>query len=192
MKASHALKRLLIGALLFGLPTLYLTACAKKQTVKKVEEETEKDEDGEVESAELDVHGMEFVPSKNLEAIHFDYDSSELKDEARQILAKNSEYLKGNSDLEVLVEGHTDERGTVGYNLALGQKRSQSVRKYYISLGLDPKRLGSLSYGKEKPICIESAEECWRENRRVETKVRALQAAGDGKDKGRQPEEESR
>ena len=185
MKAGQFSRNFLIGVLLFGVPTLFLSACPKKQVVKKTEEEP-------ADSDELDIHGKDFVSSKNLAAIHFEYDSAELKEDARDILAKNAEFLKKNDDLEVLCEGHTDERGTVGYNLALGQERAQTVRKYYISLGINSKRVGSLSYGKEKPLCEEISEDCWTQNRRVETKVRGMSPADGRKDKDRKPEEEPR
>lgn len=180
MSRSKKLKKFAVGFLCLGILALALSACPKKQTVKT---DDKLDED-KIESEELDVHGKDFVSTKNLETIRFEYDSSELQESARGILAKNAAYLKKNSDLEVLSEGHTDERGTVEYNIALGQKRAQSVRKYYISLGLSPKRLGSLSYGKEKAACADSTEDCWSQNRRVETKVRSMNVAdGHKKDK---------
>lgn len=155
-----------------------LSACAKKKVVKKVEEPEQTEE---VESEELDIRGKDFVTSKHLKAIYFDYDSSVLSEETRKVLAANAEFLKKNEELEILVEGHCDERGTIGYNLALGQKRAAAVRKYYISLGIKPNRVGSLSYGKEKPNCLESSEECWSKNRRAETKVRADKVADNEK-----------
>ena len=70
-----------------------------------------------------------------------------------------------------LVAGHTDERGTVAYNLALGQKRAKEVRDYYIRLGVDGTKLATISYGKEQPACNVSDDECWLKNRRAETRV---------------------
>ena len=174
---------------MLALFVLSLTACPKKQITKQTDQ-TQEDQDS-VESQELDIHGKDFIANKNLETIHFEYDSSELKDAARDTLASNAAYLKNNPDLQVLCEGHTDERGTVEYNIALGQNRAQSVRRYYISLGLDAKRLGSLSYGKEKPSCAESSEDCWTQNRRVESKVRNLKVAN-GHDKAEPSGEETR
>lgn len=157
-----------------------LNACTKKQ-VKKTSPDEQTEEaalsEDEMNAQELDIHGKDFVAASNLGVVYFEYDSSELSDDARQTLSKNADYLKKNVNLEVLSEGHTDERGTVGYNLALGQKRAAAVRKYYVSLGLQPKRVGSLSYGKEKPTCSEATEECWTQNRRVETKVRAIKVS---------------
>ena len=189
MSGSEKLKRFAAGFLCFGILALTLSACPKKQTVKT---DDQLDED-KVESEELDVHGKDFVSTKNLETVRFEYDSSELSEAARDALAKNAAYLKKNADLEVLSEGHTDERGTVEYNIALGQKRAQAVRRYYISLGLNPKRLGALSYGKEKAVCADSTEDCWSQNRRVETKVRSMNAAdGQKKEKGKSAEDEPR
>jgi peptidoglycan-associated lipoprotein len=169
----------LFGWLLFcGILTFSLTACPKKQTVKKgADSEMAEGEEGVMSEETLDIHGKEFIESKELKTVHFGYDSSELTDEARQILAKNAEYLSKNQKLEILAEGHTDERGTVGYNLALGQKRAAAVRKYYLSIGIQPKRIGSLSYGKEKPACNDDGEDCWGKNRRVETKITANKMA---------------
>ena len=177
----HGLKALAGWLVFCGLITLSLNACPKKQAIKKTAEKEQTEED--VKSDELDIHGKDFVASKNLAIIHFDYDSSELSEEARKTLAFNAEYLKKNPGLEILSEGHTDERGTIGYNLALGQKRAQTVWKYYSSLGVEPKKMGSLSYGKEKPLCVENSEPCWSQNRRVETKIRASKVVNGNKEK---------
>ena len=170
-----------ISPLFISLLSLSLTACPKKQTVKKIPEPAQKIQEV-VETEELDVHGKDFETSKNLDAIYFDYDSSDLSEQARQSLSSNAEYIKKLKNTEILIEGHCDERGTIAYNLALAQKRAQSVRRYYLSLGLDPKKVGTLSYGKEKPICLESSEECWLKNRRAESKLLAPKVANGSKD----------
>lgn len=169
-----------ISGLAISFLCLSLSACPKKQTVKKTLEPAQKVQEV-VETEELDVHGKDFETSKNLDPIYFDYDSSDLSSEARQILSSNTEYIKKLKNSEFLVEGHCDERGTIAYNLALAQKRAQAVRKYYLSLGLDPKKVGTLSYGKEKPICVESSEECWLKNRRAESKLLAPKVANGSK-----------
>lgn len=172
MRHTYRLMTLFCWLVFCGAITLSLSACAKKQMVKKDAEELE---DDEFESEELDIHGKNFVESKHLDTIRFAYDSSELSSEARDLLAANAEYLMKKPNLEILTEGHCDERGTIGYNLALGQKRGAIVRKYYLALGIEPERVGSLSYGKEKLLCFEQSEDCWSKNRRVETKIRAFQ-----------------
>lgn len=131
-----------------------------------------------VDVTEASLRGGEFTSVPDLEAIHFEYDSYTLSEDARAALKKNAEYLKANESLEALVAGHCDERGTIEYNLALGQNRAKEVREYYMRLGVDGKSLATISYGKEKQTCSESTEECWSANRRAETGVRAKASAG--------------
>jgi peptidoglycan-associated lipoprotein len=96
----------------------------------------------------------------------FDYDQADLRDDARTALAANAEWLKRNGAIQVLIEGHADERGTSEYNLALGDRRANAARDYVISLGVDGSRIRTVSYGKERPACDASTEECWQQNRR--------------------------
>ena len=153
-------------------------ACAPKKTVKKAPEESPATAGAAAstapspESAEANLRGADFVTAPDVEAVRFDYDSYALNDEARKILKKNAEYLEAHRDLDVLAAGNCDERGTIAYNLALGQKRAQAVRDYYIRLGIAAKNIATISYGKEKPNCSESNEDCWAKNRRTETLVR--------------------
>ena len=98
--------------------------------------------------------------------IHFDYDKAELREGDRQILARNAETLKKFDFLRIKVEGHCDERGSVEYSLALGQRRATAAHDYLVSLGVGADRLETVSYGKEVPLCQESTEECWARNRR--------------------------
>jgi len=121
----------------------------------------------EVTEASLRTGG--FSVREDLKPVPFDYDSAKLSEEALSILKSNAETLKAESSLVVMAAGHCDERGTVAYNLALGQKRAKEVRDYYIRLGIDGRRVATISYGKEMPVCQESSEECWSRNRRAET-----------------------
>jgi peptidoglycan-associated lipoprotein len=98
--------------------------------------------------------------------IHFDFDKSDLREGDRQILTKNAEVLKRFDFLRITVEGHCDERGTVEYNLALGERRSRAAYDYLVSLGVGKDRLKTVSYGKEIQVCHEATEECWARNRR--------------------------
>jgi len=123
-------------------------------------------------TSEASVRGGNFVPQENIATIHFDYDSAELSDAVRQTLTKNAAVIKTHKDWVVMVEGHCDQRGTIEYNLALGQKRAQQARDYYIRLGVPKTSLGTISYGKEQPACEEENENCWATNRRAETKVK--------------------
>jgi peptidoglycan-associated lipoprotein len=98
--------------------------------------------------------------------IHFDYDKYDLREGDRQLLGKNAEVLKRFDFLRITIEGHCDERGSVEYNLALGERRSKVAFDYLVSLGVAASRLKSVSYGKEVPLCQESTEDCWARNRR--------------------------
>jgi peptidoglycan-associated lipoprotein len=131
------------------------------------------------EVTEASLRTGEFVNVEGLEAIHFDYDSSNLKEEALTTLKNNAEYIKSHKDDDFLVAGFCDERGTIEYNLALGQKRAKQVREYYMKLGISGKRIATISYGKESPLCSESTEECWAKNRRGETRARAAKSSDD-------------
>jgi peptidoglycan-associated lipoprotein len=99
--------------------------------------------------------------------VYFQYDESSLSDDARDKLAKNADLLKNQPQLSLTVEGHCDERGTNEYNLALGERRANAVRDYLGSLGVNPTRLRTISYGEERPVCTEHAESCWQQNRRA-------------------------
>ena len=101
-----------------------------------------------------------------LKDVYFDFDESSLRDDARSTLATDSRWLQRYPSIQILVEGHCDERGTEAYNLALGDRRANAVREYLASLGIDTSRIKTVSYGKERPFCSESTETCWQENRR--------------------------
>jgi peptidoglycan-associated lipoprotein len=102
-----------------------------------------------------------------LEDVHFDFDRSDIREGDRAVLTKNADVLKRFDFLKITVEGHCDERGTVEYNLALGDRRSRAAYDYLVALGVPADRLKAVSYGKEVPICRESTEDCWQRNRRA-------------------------
>jgi peptidoglycan-associated lipoprotein len=98
--------------------------------------------------------------------IHFDTDSYSLNAEAQSILQRQAQWLQTYPQHTVTIEGHADERGTREYNLALGDRRATTVLNYLVALGVDKSRLSEVSYGKEKPVCVEASAACWNENRR--------------------------
>lgn len=98
--------------------------------------------------------------------VFFAFDKSDLDDRARAVLQKQAAWLQRYGSVVLSVEGHSDERGTREYNIALGARRAQSVKDYLTSLGVSTARLDTISYGKERPVCIESTEACWAQNRR--------------------------
>ncbi len=102
-----------------------------------------------------------------LEDVHFDYDKDTLSDRARAILEKHALWLQNHRTAKVTVEGHCDERGTVDYNLALGDKRARAASEYLVGLGVAGDRLRTVSYGKEKPLDPASNDQAWSRNRRA-------------------------
>lgn len=99
--------------------------------------------------------------------VHFVVDRSDLSIEARMILDRQADWLIANREYRVLIEGHTDEQGTRQYNLALGARRASAVQQYLIARGVEPERLRTITYGKERPIEICSVESCYSRNRRA-------------------------
>lgn len=99
--------------------------------------------------------------------VYFDYDKADLTTTATDRLAANAAFMREHPNLIFTVEGHCDERGTNGYNLALGDRRANSASSYLASLGVSGNRMGSVSYGEERPQCMDSNESCWSRNRRA-------------------------
>lgn len=148
-----------------------LTSCPKKPVVKPLEPLPPA-----VTEEEPEITGKEFVSVDELKNVYFEYDKYFLGSEAKEILAKNAEYLKANPTAEILVEGHCCECGTSEYNIALGQKRASAIKEYYISLGILASRIATISYGEEKPVipnaCPFGDTPQGALNRRGETKIR--------------------
>ncbi len=99
-------------------------------------------------------------------SIYFDYDSYVVKDDYQALLVAHGKFLAANPAMKMLIQGNADERGSREYNLALGQKRADAVKKSLSLLGTREDQLESVSLGEEKPVCSEAAEECWAKNRR--------------------------
>lgn len=104
--------------------------------------------------------------------VFFDFDKYNLGAESRRILEKQAVWLKKYRVVTVTVEGHADERGTREYNLALGERRANSVKDYLVALGVAADRIRTISYGKERPVALGSNEAAWAQNRRGVTVVR--------------------
>jgi len=111
---------------------------------------------------------MQVEDTGRLLVIYFDYDRYTINDDELDHLKENANWLLGRSDVDVKIEGHADERGTDEYNLALGERRATSVKKFLEDSGIDSTRLQTISYGEEKPADYGNNEEAWRLNRRVE------------------------
>jgi peptidoglycan-associated lipoprotein len=100
--------------------------------------------------------------------IYFDFDKSEIKPDAREILEAHAKYLSENRSASITLEGHADERGTREYNVALGERRANSARQFLTLMGASGQQIRTVSYGEERPVCTEHNESCWSQNRRVE------------------------
>ena len=105
------------------------------------------------------------------DTVHFDYDKYDLREGDKVMLQRQSAWLQQYPSVRVSVEGHCDERGTREYNLALGARRANAVKEYLVSLGVSSARVDTISYGKERPVCTESSENCWAQNRRGVTTI---------------------
>ncbi|HEY3777049.1 MAG TPA: peptidoglycan-associated lipoprotein Pal [Rhizomicrobium sp.] len=105
------------------------------------------------------------------DTVHFAYDKYNVQDQDRDILQRQAAWLQKYPQVRVTIEGHCDPRGTREYNLALGARRANAVKDYLVSLGVPSSRVDTISYGKERPVCTESDEACWAQDRRGVTTI---------------------
>ncbi|HSR41229.1 MAG TPA: OmpA family protein, partial [Longimicrobiales bacterium] len=105
--------------------------------------------------------------------VHFDFDRSNIRPDAEAILRQKVEILRASPQVRLRLAGHADERGSNEYNLALGSRRAESVKQFFVNFGLAANRFETVSFGEERPVVDESNEEAWAMNRRVETEITA-------------------
>ena len=115
--------------------------------------------------------GMQFSETSDLQTVYFEFDKYSLTTQAREILQRNAEWLKQHADVSIQIEGHCDERGTLEYNQVLGENRAVNTKKYLISLGVNPDRMYTISYGETQPADAGHTEDAWAKNRRAVFKV---------------------
>ncbi len=181
------MKRYCLFALCSLLFALSLSGCPKKPLVKPPEVKPEvkppvvEEIPEEAKVREPEIREKEFVSIPELKIVYFNYDKYDLLPETQMTLQGNVDFLKKNPDLNVLVEGHCCECGTIEYNLGLGDKRAKAVRDYYIQLGIALGRIATISYGEEKPVypnvCPPDSP-LGAKNRQVETKALVEKKAG--------------
>jgi len=106
-------------------------------------------------------------PFSEMETVYYGYDSYNLTDQARNALKTNADWMKANASARIQIEGHCDERGTVEYNMALGDRRANAAKAYLVRLGVAASRIETLSYGKERPADLGHNEAAWAKNRRA-------------------------
>ena len=145
---------------------------AKERELARIrEEEAKQPAGGELEKSlvakrERGIEG-EVFETKLLKDIHFDFDKYDIRRGDEEILRENAALIKKYPKVKIQIEGHCDERGTVEYNLALGERRANNTKKYLVSLGIASNRISTISYGKEKPLDPGRSEEAWAKNRRA-------------------------
>lgn len=108
------------------------------------------------------------MKAAKLEPVYFDFDQWSIREDQKEIMVKNSQWIKANPNTKVRLEGHCDERGTAEYNLALGQKRAEAVRAFLEGMGIPSQRMATISYGEERPVDPGHNEAAWTKNRRVD------------------------
>ena len=143
----------------------------ERESARLREEEAKMPAGGELEKSlvakkEPGIAG-EVFESKLLKDIYFDFDKYDLRREDEEILKENAVFLKKNPGPKIQIEGHCDERGTVEYNLALGERRANNTKKYLVFLGIPSDRILTISFGKEKPLDKGHSEQAWAKNRRA-------------------------
>ncbi|MHA3047930.1 peptidoglycan-associated lipoprotein Pal [Acinetobacter sp. ANC 4641] len=182
-----ALKLLILPVLA---STVIFTGCASRKPTTQVNPTTNPsgtttvNTAGLSDDAALDAKNLKGASAKGVtdanraflaqRVVHFGYDSSDLSSTDYQTLQAHADFLKANSGSKIALTGHTDERGTREYNMALGERRAKSVFNYLVSYGVNPTQLDTVSYGKEMPINPGHDENAWKENRRVELNYEAV------------------
>ncbi len=156
-------KRFATVAMLVG--SLVLVGCSSN---KKQGADAEGSGNGKNGGLTLELNGdSDNMTAGGLSTVYFDFDSSTLGGATKKTLDGNADFLKANAKVDIQVEGHCDERGGIQYNLALGERRAKAVRDYLVALGIDKKRITTISYGKEKPLAFGHDESSWGKNRRA-------------------------
>ena len=174
-------KNLWIGlVMLFLIPVFLFTVSCAQQEVKdtaeetatepeKVPEETATEATQEV-TADMSGEERAIIAARNMflsEDVYFEFDKSTLDSMSQDILSRKADWMRDNSDVVMSIEGHCDERGTNEYNLALGERRAESVKSFLVDLGIDAYRISTVSYGEERPVDTGHNEEAWAKNRRA-------------------------
>jgi len=137
------------------------------------------DEIVEIEAEETDIavedegaYGVSTVSSDKLAPVNFAFNEYTLSKATMKVLEENAKAIKARKIGKIVVEGNCDDRGTIAYNIVLGDKRAKEVKDYYVKLGVAAKDITTVSYGEEKPVCFEQTEACWAKNRRAETVIK--------------------
>lgn len=153
---------------------LVLAACTSKPTAPPPDNSpppAQSSEAAPVQSSSIVPGSAEDLRVNVGDTVHFDYDKYEIMDADKAVLQRQAAWLGKYPQIRVTIDGHCDERGTREYNLALGARRANAVKEYLVSLGVAAGRLETISYGKERPMCTDSNESCYAQNRRGVTTI---------------------
>ncbi|MCU0599220.1 MAG: peptidoglycan-associated lipoprotein Pal [Desulfobacterales bacterium] len=175
MKSSKVWLKILV--LIFAMGFVFTTGCCKKKPVDTEpatagKEGISEDELAAKRKAEQEAMLKKAAMQKFVnEDVYFDFDDASIRTDAKATLKDKADFLKANPGVSVTIEGHCDERGTEAYNLALGERRAQSIKTFLVNAGIDKSRLQTISYGEEKPVDPGKNEAAWAKNRRGHFRV---------------------
>ena len=164
MMLKKFLKPLVVVALAAG----FTVSCAEDQPAEEVIQPVEAETPAVPPEEPIDEPIDAVNVDELTQPVYFAFDDYTLSPMSQDSLGRMADYLRTNDSAVVQIEGHADERGSIEYNLALGQRRAQSVKNYLVELGIDPSRLPTMSYGEERPAVTGSDESAWEKNRRAE------------------------
>jgi peptidoglycan-associated lipoprotein len=149
-------------------PAAVAPAPAKtEQSAQKAEDAQKRKAEAAAEAARKAEAAYQQAAAAALQDVHFDFNKSDVREADKPVLAAIAAFMKQYPQANVFIDGNCDERGTVEYNLALGERRAHAVMAYLVGLGTPAARLSMTSYGKERPVCKESTDACWERNRRA-------------------------
>ena len=167
-----------LSAFLFTFSLLCFCSCAQRIVKEEGTSESAREKIKELEAKGITEEGLGDAREKvaelrekegiTLSTIYFAFDDQSLSEQAKKTLIENAAWLMNNSQKTISIEGHCDERGTEEYNIALGERRANSAKKYLVSLGVNPDQLSTISYGEERPADPGHDENAWAKNRRVD------------------------
>lgn len=168
---SKVMKLMFVFALVLG-----VSACSKNVKKDANADANAFAEGSEVQvveelNVEEDENALLVVESVKLEPVYFAFNEYSLNAQSRTTLENNASIIKERGVNKIVVEGNCDDRGTISYNIVLGDKRAQEVKNYYVRLGIPAGNISVVSYGEEKPVCTENTDACWAKNRRADTVV---------------------
>jgi peptidoglycan-associated lipoprotein len=161
-----------ILVLIFAMGFVFTAACCKKKPVETQPAASQEKGISEDELAAKRKQEQEAMMKKAAmqkfvnDDVYFDFDDASIRTDAKAVLKDKADFLKANPNISVTIEGHCDERGTEAYNLALGERRAQSIKTFLVNAGIEQSRLSTISYGEEKPVDPGHNEAAWSKNRR--------------------------